>query len=104
MSDRGHYTLSRFQGNGQRIVDKERRENMFDYRARRNSNPGPGSYRSPSDFGHYDGNVYGKTGAISYLTQGKSKGASGKFTKWLFFNNNYARKLNVLILFNKIIT
>jgi len=54
---------------------------MFDYRARKNRNPGPGSYRSPSDFGHYDGNVYGNTGAISYLTLGKSTKASGKFRK-----------------------
>lgn len=54
---------------------------MFDYRARKNRNPGPGSYRSPSDFGQYDGNVYGKTGAISYLTSGKSTKASGKFKK-----------------------
>jgi hypothetical protein len=30
--------------------------------------PGPGSYRSPSDFGHYDGDVvYRNTGAIAYL-------------------------------------
>jgi len=72
LSNQGKYSISRFQGNGQRILDKERRENMFDYRARKNRNPGPGSYRSPSDFGHYDGNVYGNTGAISYLTLGKS--------------------------------
>lgn len=67
LSDKGRYTVSRFQGNGQRLFDKNQRETLFDYRARKNKNPGPGSYRSPSDFGHYDGEVYGKTGGISYL-------------------------------------
>ena len=28
---------------------------------RLNVDPGPGSYRLPSEFGQYDGNVYGKT-------------------------------------------
>ncbi len=55
------------------------RENAFDFRARKNSNPGPGSYRSPSDFGHYDGNVYaGKTGGISYLVPRKESRSSNK--------------------------
>ena len=31
--------------------------------------PGPGSYRSPSDFGHYDGDVYRNTGAIAYMSR-----------------------------------
>lgn len=31
--------------------------------------PGPGSYRSPSDFGHYDGDVYQASGAIAYMSQ-----------------------------------
>lgn len=31
--------------------------------------PGPGSYRSPSDFGHYDGDVYKNTGAIAYMSR-----------------------------------
>lgn len=72
MNDKGSYTITRFQGHGKRIVDKETRENMFDFRARKNRNPGPGSYRSPSDFGHYDGNVYNTTGAMAYINQTKS--------------------------------
>ncbi len=31
--------------------------------------PGPGSYRSPSDFGHYDGNVYKNTGGFAYMSR-----------------------------------
>jgi hypothetical protein len=30
----------------------------FEHDAKKNYIPGPGSYRSPSDFGHYDGDVY----------------------------------------------
>jgi hypothetical protein len=67
LSGKGQNTISRFQGYGQRILDKEARENLFDFKARKNRNPGPGSYRAPSDFGHYDGNVYSKTGGISYI-------------------------------------
>lgn len=78
MSDRGHYTNSRLQGNGQRLFDKMQRENAFDYRARKNRNPGPGSYRAPSDFGHYDGPVYGKTGAMSYLGSTRNSRISKK--------------------------
>ncbi len=31
--------------------------------------PGPGSYRTPSDFGHYDGDVYKNTGGIAYMSR-----------------------------------
>ena len=40
---------------------------QFEFKATKNYNPGPGSYRSPSDFGIYDGNVYSRTGAMAYL-------------------------------------
>lgn len=30
----------------------------FEQKAVKNYNPGPGSYRSPSDFGQYDGDIY----------------------------------------------
>lgn len=40
---------------------------LFEKKASKDANPGPGAYRAPSDFGHYDGNVYTKTGGISYL-------------------------------------
>lgn len=34
------------------------RVGKFESEAKKNYIPGPGSYRSPSDFGQYDGNVY----------------------------------------------
>lgn len=51
---------------------------MFEHRAIKNKNPGPGSYRAPSDFGHYDGNVYNKSGAIAYLNETKQSRAPSK--------------------------
>ena len=51
---------------------------QFERRASSNYNPGPGSYRSPSDFGQYDGNVYRRTGGISYLSPSGSRSPSGK--------------------------
>lgn len=51
------------------------RVTKFEHEANKNYIPGPGSYRSPSDFGQYDGNVYNlnigmyKTG----LSQSNSK-------------------------------
>lgn len=79
LSDKGKYTNSKLQGTGKRMFDHERRENQIELRARKNLNPGPGSYRSPSDFGHYDGNVYGgKSGGISYIAPGKTTRTSSK--------------------------
>jgi hypothetical protein len=49
---------------------------MFEHRAIKDKNPGPGAYRSPSDFGHYDGNVYSRTGGISYINPGNNSKAS----------------------------
>ncbi len=46
---------------------------MFEHKAIKNRNPGPGSYRSPSEFGHYDGNVYNKSGGIAYLSGMKAR-------------------------------
>jgi hypothetical protein len=63
----GHYALTKSHGLGKRIFDKEQRVVAFEKRAVKDRNPGPGAYRSPSEFGHYDGNVYSKTGGISYL-------------------------------------
>lgn len=39
-----------------------------EFKSNDKSQPGPGNYRSPSEFGQYDGNVYGVT-------------ALGRFTK-----------------------
>lgn len=92
MSERGHYPVSSTAGYGKRAFDKERRETHFDFKARKNSStlyvildPGPGSYRSPSDFGQYDGgNVYKNTGGIAYMsrtTQLKSLNSSMKSSR-----------------------
>ena len=79
LSERGHYPISSSLGFGKRAFDKEVRETQFEFRAKKNySNdffnnldPGPGSYRSPSDFGHYDGEVYKNTGGIAYMSRTK---------------------------------
>lgn len=76
MSEKGHYPLSSTLGYGTRPFDKEKRETKFEFQAKKNSSnlfiildPGPGSYRSPSDFGHYDGEVYQASGAIAYMSK-----------------------------------
>jgi hypothetical protein len=46
---------------------------QFEHKAIKDKNPGPGAYRSPSEFGHYDGNVYSKTGAMAYLSSNNQK-------------------------------
>jgi hypothetical protein len=77
LSDRGHYPVASTLGYGKRLFDHEKRETLFDFKARKNSStyiliqidPGPGSYRNPSEFGHYDGNVYKNTGGIAYMSR-----------------------------------
>lgn len=68
MSDRGHYILSRTSGYGKRYFDKESRVVKFENEAKKNYIPGPGAYRSPSDFGHYDGDVYKNNTLSMYKT------------------------------------
>lgn len=46
--------------------------------------PGPGSYRSPSDFGHYDGDVYNYTGGISYMVPKSMRSSRKRF--WELYN------------------
>ena len=58
LSNSGKYINSRTIGSGKRYFDKERRVVEFDKKASKNFIPGPGSYRSPSDFGQYDGDIY----------------------------------------------
>ena len=48
LSDAGHYTLTKSNGLGKRIFDKEHRIVQFEHKAIKNLNPGPGAYRSPS--------------------------------------------------------
>ena len=70
--------MAKSHGFGKRIFDKEQRVAMFEHKATKNKNPGPGAYRAPSDFGHYDGEVYSKTGGISYLTGNQSSKRASK--------------------------
>ena len=49
-----------------------------------NVDPGPGSYRSPSDFGHYDGDVYRNTGAIAYMSRASQLNSSMRSSKSKF--------------------
>lgn len=86
MSDRGHYILSRTSGEGKRLFDKESRVVKFEHEAKKNYIPGPGAYRSPSDFGHYDGDVYNSTLSM-YKTS--------------LSNNNSRSKLNSTIRSSK---
>jgi len=86
LSDRGHYPIDSTWGYGKRLFDKEKRVAQFEHKAKNNyskfliyADPGPGSYRSPSDFGHYDGDVYKNSGAIAYM---------GRSTKLTSFNNS----------------
>jgi hypothetical protein len=72
----GKYMLANTHGHGKRYFDKEHRQVIFEFKAKHDYSkcfitvdPGPGSYRLPSDFGHYDGNVYQSTGAIAYMSQ-----------------------------------
>ena len=42
------------------FIDEQKYSNKF--------KPGPGFYRSPSEFGQYDGNVYGATALGRFAT------------------------------------
>jgi len=53
------YINSKHLGTGLRAFTISKRVSKFDeISASRRNIPGPGSYRQPSDFGQYDGNVY----------------------------------------------
>jgi hypothetical protein len=50
---------SRHEGTGRRAFSVDRKVSKFDEVSKTViGNPGPGSYRTPSDFGQYDGAVY----------------------------------------------
>ena len=51
-----HYIVSKHEGTGRRAFSVDKKISKFDQLAKTFiANPGPGSYRSPSDFGNYDG-------------------------------------------------
>lgn len=54
LSNEGKYVLSKNVSNGQRKFLDGRRLSFTEIMARRSFTPGPGSYRSPSEFGQYD--------------------------------------------------
>lgn len=61
LSNEGKYVLSKNVSAGKRTFMDGRRQSFTDLAAKRSGSkllvslaPGPGSYRSPSDFGHYD--------------------------------------------------
>lgn len=54
LSNEGKYVMSKNVSSGQRKFLDGRRLSFTDITARRSFTPGPGSYRSPSDFGQYD--------------------------------------------------
>lgn len=79
LSDRGHYPISKSSGFGKRLFDKERRIVEFEKKALKNYYPGPGSYRHPSEFGNYDGDVYNMN-ITMYKTDSKmNRSSSSKF-------------------------
>ena len=73
LSDRGHYTNSNMVGYGKRMFDKEHRVMEAEKKARKNAIPGPGSYRLPSDFGQYDGEVYDRSESLYQRTNNNSR-------------------------------
>ena len=54
LSNEGKYVLSKNQSAGKRKFLLGRRLSFTEFSAKRSQTPGPGSYRLPSDFGHYD--------------------------------------------------
>jgi len=52
------------------------RVGKFEHEAKKNYIPGPGSYRSPSDFGQYDGNVYNMNLTMYKTTLSKNNSKS----------------------------
>ena len=66
-------------------------------RAKKDKNPGPGAYRSPSDFGQYDGNVYSSSGGMAYLTAG-SAGKPNQWDQSVIGNNNMFDILFIIVI------
>ena len=54
LSREGKYVLSRNKSAGKRAIMDGRRQSFIDLTKKSQFTPGPGSYRTPSDFGHYD--------------------------------------------------
>ena len=55
------YVNSKYGGTGQRAFTHRERTTLFDEHPKHQEIiPGPGSYRLPSEFGQYDGDVYNR--------------------------------------------
>lgn len=64
LNSNSKYVNSKHTGTGLRAFTLSKRVSKFDeISASRRNIPGPGSYRQPSDFGQYDGDVYGTMSA-----------------------------------------
>ena len=71
LSNSGKYIPSTSTGYGKRYFDKEKRVSDFEFKAKKNYNPGPGTYRTPSEFGQYDGDVYNHSMQMSKTAYSK---------------------------------
>ena len=67
LSKVGKYILSNHSGGTKAIFDHSKRITKFDQVKKQSMNhPGPGSYRMPSEFGQYDGEVYANITSSRY--------------------------------------
>ena len=72
----GKYILSNHSGGTKAIFDHSKRITKFDQVKKQSMNhPGPGSYRMPSEFGQYDGEVYANMGSITSSRYSKRMGS-----------------------------
>lgn len=62
LSNKGKYVMSSHHGGTRAKFDNSKRVTQFaTIEAASRKVPGPGSYRQSSEFGQYDGNVYGRS-------------------------------------------
>ena len=66
----GKYTNSKYKGGTQAKFQNSRRFTYFDAAVKSETGkPGPGNYKTPSEFGQYDGNVYGNMEAGRFASR-----------------------------------
>lgn len=76
LSKVGKYILSNHSGGTKAIFDHSKRITKFDQVKNHSMNqPGPGSYRMPSEFGQYDGEVYANMGTVTSSRYSKRLGS-----------------------------
>ena len=74
LSKVGKYIVSVHRGGTNAKFDVERRKTRFDEAATSGKErPGPGDYKSPSEFGQYDGNVYDRFNTINVPSRTRKK-------------------------------